>query len=63
MGDVCEDVSSSIEERKDALSEKHEHHRNSEPRRDEAELHLSDAAELGVEDYVVRYLAKILKRN
>lgn len=50
MGDVCEDVSSSIEKRKDVLSEEQQHHRDSEPRQDEAQLHLSNAAKLGIEN-------------
>lgn len=61
MGDVHKDVSSSIEKRKDVLSEEHEHHRDSEPRLDETELHVPDPIELGIEDYVVlRDLGKII---
>lgn len=59
MGDVCKDVSSSIEECKDLLSEEQQYDRDSKPRRDEVKLHLSDAAELGIEDYVSR---KIISR-
>ena len=59
MGDVCEDVSSSIEKRKDVLSEEQQHHRNSEPRQDETQLHLSDTTELGIKDFVSR---KIISR-
>lgn len=61
MGDVCKDVSSSIEKRKDVLSEEQQHHRDSEPRQDEAQLHLSDTTELGIEDFVAHDLGKVLK--
>ena len=61
MGDVCKDVSSAIEERKDVLSEEHEHHRDSEPRQDEIEFHLSDAVGLGIENYVIHDLRKVLE--
>ena len=60
MGDVCKDVSSPIEKRKDVLSEEHEHHRDSEPRQDEAEFHIPDPTELGIEDHVARDLGKVL---
>lgn len=60
MGDVCKDVSSPVEERKDVLSEEHEHHRDSEPRLDEVKLHLSHPTELGIEDYVIRELRKVV---
>lgn len=61
MGDVHKDVSSAIKERKDVLSEEHEHDRDSEPRLDETEFHLSDPTELGIEDYVVlRDLGKVI---
>ena len=63
MGDVCKDVSSAIEKRKDVLSEEHEHHRDSEPRQDEAELHLSDPTELGIEDYVIHELRKVFPQE
>lgn len=63
MGDVCKDVSSSIEKRKDVLSEEHEHNRNSESRQDEVKLHLSDTAELGIEDYVVHDLGKVFSQE
>lgn len=63
MGDVCKDVSSSIEKRKDVLSEEHEHHRDSEPRQDEAQLHLSNATELGIEDYVIHDLRKVFSQE
>lgn len=59
MGDVCKDVSSPVEERKDLLSEEQQHHRDSEPRQDETQLHLSDTTELGIEDFVSR---KIISR-
>lgn len=59
MGDVCKDVSSPVEERKDVLSEEHEHHRNPESRQDEVKLHLSDATQLGIKDFVSR---KIINR-
>lgn len=62
MGDVCKDVSSSIEERKDLLSEDQQHDRDSEPRQDEAKLHLSDATELGIEDFVSRKIINRYKR-
>ena len=61
MGDVCKNVSSSIKERKDVLSEEHEHHRDSEQRQDETKFHIPDATELGIEDYVVlRDLGKVI---
>lgn len=61
LGNVRKDVSSPIEERKDVLSEEHEHHRNSEQRQDETEFHLSDAVGLDLEDYVVlRDLGKVI---
>lgn len=63
MGDVCKDVSGPVEERKDVLSKEHEHHRDSEPRPDEAELHLSDAVGLGIEDYVIRELRKVFPQE
>lgn len=63
MGDVCKDVSSSVEKCKDVLSEEHEHHRDSEPRQDEAKLHLSDATQLGIEDYVIHDLRKIFSQE
>ena len=53
MGDVCKDVSSSIEKCKDVLSEEHEHNRNSESRPDETEFHIPDPTELGIENYVI----------
>lgn len=56
MGDVCKDVSSPVEERKDVLSEEQKHHRDSEPRQDETVFHLSDTAQLGIEDYVIKGL-------
>ena len=59
MGDVCEDVSSAIEKRKDVLSEEHEHHRNSEQRPDETEFYIPDPTELGIKDFVSR---KIISR-
>ena len=58
LGNVRKDVSSSIEERKDLLSEEQQYHRDSEPRQDEVKLHLSDATQLGIEDYVIRELRK-----
>ena len=63
MGDVCKDVSSAIEERKDVLSEEHEHNRDSEQRQDEAEFHIPDATELGIEDYVIRELRKVFPQE
>ena len=61
MGDVCKDVSSAIEKRKDVLSEEQQHHRNSKQRQDEAELYLSDAVGLDLEDYVVLHdLGKVI---
>ena len=63
MGDLCKDVSSAIEKLNDALSEEHEHHRDSESRRDEADLHLSDAVGLGVEDYVIHDLRKVFSQE
>lgn len=63
MGDVCKDVSSSIEERKDVLSEEREHHRDSEPRQDKVKLHLSNTAELGIEDHVIRELRKVFPQE
>ena len=59
MGDVSKDVTSTIEERKDVLSEEQQYHRDSEVRQDEAELHLSDNTELGIKDFVSR---KIINR-
>ena len=53
MGDVCEDVSSSIKKRKDVLLEAHEHDRDSERRQNETEFHIPDPTKLGIEDYVV----------
>lgn len=61
MGDVCKDVSSAIEKRKDVLSEEHEHHRDSEPRQDEIEFHLSDAVGLEVGNDVVQRLIERYK--
>lgn len=61
MGDVCKNVSSPVEKCKDVLSEEQQHHRDSEPRQDEAKLHLSDATQLGIEDYVAHDLGKVLK--
>lgn len=58
MGDVCKDVSSSIEERKDVLSEEQQHHRDSEPRQDKVKLHLSHAAELGFKNAIIQELRK-----
>ena len=63
MGNVCKDVSSSIEKRKDVLSEEHDHNRDSEQRQDEVKLHLSDTAELGIEDYVVHDLGKVFSQE
>ena len=63
MGDVCEDVSSSIEKRKDVLSEEQQHNRDSEQRQDEGELHLSDAVGLGIEDYVAHELRKVFPQE
>lgn len=63
MGDVCEDVSSSIKERKDVLSEEQQHDRDSEPRQNEAELHLSDAVGLDLKDYVIRELYKAFSKQ
>ena len=63
MGDVCKDVSSSIEERKDVLSKEHEHNRDSKQRQDEAELHIPDPTELGIEDYVIRELRKVFPQK
>lgn len=63
MGDVCEDVSSSIEKRKDVLSEEHEHHRDSEQRQDETEFHIPDPTELGIEDYVIREIRKVFPQK
>lgn len=60
MGDVCKDVSSPVEKCKDLLSEEQQRYRNSEPRQDKVKLHLSDAAELGIEDYVIRELRKVV---
>lgn len=56
MGDVCKDVSSAIEKRKDVLSEEHEHNRDSESRQDEAKFHILDPTELGI-------AYKILKKH
>ena len=58
MGDVHKNVPSSIEKCKDVLPEEQQHHRNSEPRRGEAELHIPDPTELGIEDYVVLQAVK-----
>ena len=63
MGDVHKDVSSPVEERKDVLSEEHEHHRDSEPRLDETEFHIPDPTELGIEDYVVHDLRKVFSQE
>ena len=63
MGDVCEDVSSAIEKRKDVLSKEQQHHRNSEPRPDEAQLHIPNPTELGIEDYVIRELYKAFSKE
>lgn len=63
MGDVCKDVSSTIKERKDVLSEEHEYHRDSEQRQDETEFHISDPTELGIEDYVIRELRKVFPQK
>lgn len=63
MGDVCEDVSSAIEKRKNLLSEEHEHHRDSEQRQDETEFHLSDAVGLDLEDYVAHELRKAFSKE
>lgn len=63
MGDVCKDVSSSIEERKDVLSEEQQHHRDSEQRQDEAQLHLSNAVGLDLKDYVIRELYKAFSKQ
>lgn len=63
MGDLCKDVSSAIEKRNDALSKEHEHHRDSESRRDEVDLHLSDAVGLGIEDYVIHDLRKVFPQE
>lgn len=61
MGDVHKNVPNSIEKRKDVLPEEQQHHRNSEPRLDEAELHIPEPTELGIEDYVVHDLGKIFE--
>lgn len=58
MGDVCEDVSNAIEKRKDVLSEEQQHDRDSEPRQNEAQLHIPNPTELGIEDYVIHELQK-----
>lgn len=63
MGDVCKDVSSPVKECKDLLSEEQQHDRDREPRQDEAKLHLSDATELGIEDYVIRELRKVFPQK
>lgn len=63
MGDVCKDVSSSIKERKDVLSEEQQHDRDSEPRQNEAELHIPNPTELGIEDYVIRELYKAFSKE
>ena len=63
MGDVCKDVSSFIKKRKDVLPEEHEHNRDSEPRPDETEFHLSDAVGLGIENYVIRELRKVFPQE
>ena len=63
MGDVCKDVSSSIEKRKDVSSEEQQHHRNSEQRQDETEFHLSDAVGLDLKDYVIRELYKAFSKQ
>lgn len=63
MGDVCEDVSSAIEKRKDVLSEEQQHHRNSEQRQDETEFHIPNPTELGIEDYVIRELYKAFSKQ
>ena len=63
MGDVCEDVSSTIEKRKDVLSEEQQHDRDSEPRQNEAQLHIPDPTELGIEDYVIRELRKVFPQE
>lgn len=62
MGDVCKDVSSSIEKCKDVLSEEQQHDRDSEPRQDNVKLHLLHAAELGIEDFVSRKIISRYKR-
>ena len=63
MGDVHKDVSSAIEERKDLLSKDCEHDRNSKPRQNEAQLHLSDTTELGIEDYVIDTVTKKIRER
>lgn len=63
MGDVCKDVSSSIEERKDVLSEEQQYDRDSEPRRDEVKLLLSDTTELGIEDYIIDTVTKKIRER
>lgn len=63
MGDVCKDVSSPVEKRKDILSEEQQHHRDSEPRQDEAKLHLSDSIELEFENYVIHNLRKAFSQE
>lgn len=63
MGDVHKNVSSSIEKRKDVLSEEQQYHRDSESRQDKAQLHLSNPTELGIEDYVIHELRKVFPRE
>lgn len=63
MGDVCKDVSSPVEERKGGLSEEQQHDRDSEPRQDKVKLHLSHAAQLGIEDYVMDTVTKKIRER
>ena len=63
MGDVCKDVSSSIEKRKDVLSEEQQHNRDSEQRQDETEFHIPNPTELGIEDYVIHDLRKVFSQE
>lgn len=63
MGNVCKNVSSAIEKRKDDLSEEHEHNRDSEQRQDETEFHIPEHTELGIEDYVIHDLRKVFSQE
>ena len=63
MGDVCKDVSSSVEERKDLLSEEQQHDRDREPRQDKVKLHLSDTIGLDLENYVIKGLRQAFSQE
>lgn len=56
LGDVCKDVSSSVEKGEDVLPKEQQHHRDSKPRPVEVEFHLSDTVGLGIENYIIKGL-------